>query len=103
MTTLSDADSPAGPAGFRGLLIAIGLMNRNDLSVAEQYARREGTELVDAIVSLGLLPEHDAYLTLGRSVGVDLVAIDDRVPSELAVRLVPERVARTRPRRRTPR
>ena len=87
--------SPAvGLAGFPALLIDRGLMSRNDVAVAEPHAVREHMELADALVALGVVSEADCYATLAAAAGADLVALDDAGSSELAVRLVPERLAR---------
>ena len=69
-------------------------MSRNDLAVAEPHAAREHMELADAVVALGLVSEADSYAALAEASGADLVTLDDVVSSELAVRLVPERLAR---------
>ena len=83
-----------GPGLFPGLLVDEGHLNHHALRCAEQHARRERMELVDAVVSLGLLPEIDAYRALAKATSYELVDLEAIRPSELAIRLVPERVAR---------
>jgi len=80
--------------GYGGLMVDQGVLTRNDLVAAEQHALRERMELTDAIIALGLAPERDVYGVLGQASGLPLTALDDVISSELAVRLVPERVAR---------
>jgi len=65
-----------------------------DLASAEQHAQQENAALVDAVVALGFLSEVDAYQLLARAVAGEFVALEAATPSELAVRLVPEKLAR---------
>jgi type IV pilus assembly protein PilB len=83
-----------GRTGLPALLIDRGLVSRNDLSVAERHAEREQIELTEALIALGLVPEAQAFEALAAAAGAPLVVLDDVTPSELAVRLVPERLAR---------
>ncbi len=83
-----------GLAGFPALLIDRGLISRSDLAVARQHAQRETIELADAFVALGLVKEADCYGALAEAAGLDLVNAVEMATSELAVRLVPERLAR---------
>jgi type II secretory ATPase GspE/PulE/Tfp pilus assembly ATPase PilB-like protein/ActR/RegA family two-component response regulator len=62
--------------------------------VAEQHAARERTDLVETLVALGLAAEADVYSLLARASGAAFVSLEDRTVSELAIRLVPERLAR---------
>ena len=91
MRLVTNRETPVAVGGFAGMLVETGLVTRNDLIVAEQHARRERLELVDALVALNLTPEEEAYRVLGQSLGLDLMPLDAQVASELAVRLVPER------------
>ena len=50
--------------------------------------------LVDAVVALGLVPEEASYACLARTGGFEMRSLEHAAPSELAVRLVPERIAR---------
>ncbi len=87
-------EAPVGPTALPGLLVDEGRLSRKDLAVAEQHARREHIELAEALIALEILPELDVYQTLSLAAGTDLVDLDVITPSELAIRLVPERVAR---------
>ena len=88
------AFAPVGAAGFPELLIEHGLISRHDLSLAEQHAVLEQMELADAVVALGLIREVDSYARLAQAAGVDIVNLEASPSGELAVRLVPERIAR---------
>ncbi len=83
-----------GLVGFPALLLERSLISRADLHLAEQHAVREQMTLADAVVALGLVVEADAYAALADAGGFELVGLDGAIPSELAVRLVPERIAR---------
>jgi type IV pilus assembly protein PilB len=83
-----------GIAGFPALLIDASLINRSDLSLAEQHASREQMLLADAVVALGLVREEDSYAKLAEAGGFEVADLEHAVSSELAVRLVPERIAR---------
>jgi type II secretory ATPase GspE/PulE/Tfp pilus assembly ATPase PilB-like protein/ActR/RegA family two-component response regulator len=83
-----------GHAGFPALLMDRGLISRNDLVVARQHAQRESVELADAFISLGLVSEGDCYAALAEAAGLHLVNAVEMATSELAIRLVPERLAR---------
>ncbi len=83
-----------GIAGFPALLIDASLINRSDLSLAEQHASREEMSLADAVVALGLVREEDSYAKLAEAGAFEVVDLERAVSSELAVRLVPERIAR---------
>ncbi|MFI5177563.1 MAG: ATPase, T2SS/T4P/T4SS family [Vicinamibacterales bacterium] len=84
----------AGRTGYPALLIESRLISRNDLAVAEQHSARERTELADTLVALGLVAEREAYDTLAHAAGLDFIELAEAAPSELAIRLVPERLAR---------
>src|SRR5579872_2777792 len=83
-----------GAAGYPALLIEHGILARADLSVAEQHAARDHVDLAEAVLGLGTAQENDVYRLLARAAGVEFVALAGRAPSELAIRLVPERLAR---------
>jgi type IV pilus assembly protein PilB len=93
LSTVLTAPS-VGRAGFPALLIDRGLISRNDLMVAERHAQVEDVELADAFVTLGLVEEAACYAALAEAAGLDLVDAVGMAKSELAVRLVPERLAR---------
>jgi type IV pilus assembly protein PilB len=92
--TLRPAVGLAGAAGFGGLLVDSGYISRQDLEAAERHAMASGVHLVDAVVTLGQVAEADSYRVLAQAAGREFTLLDDVLPSELAVRLVPERFAR---------
>ena len=79
---------------FSTRLVESGLISRHDVAVAEQHALREQLHLVDAVVALGFVRENDSYAALSASLGTEIVNLADTASSELAIRLVPERLAR---------
>ena len=79
---------------FPALLTDAALINRRDLSLAEQHAIHEQMPLADAVVALGLVREEDSYAKLAEAGGFEVADLEHAVSSELAVRLVPERIAR---------
>jgi CheY-like chemotaxis protein len=92
--TRTGSGSPSvGLAGFPALLIERGLIAASDLAVAQSRSVRERIELADAVVALGVT-EGDSYAALAAAAGADVIALGDVRSSELAVRLVPERLAR---------
>ena len=93
-TTSINAPVAHGRAAFPALLMDRGLITKSDLAAAQQHAQREGIELADAFVALTLVDEHACYAALADAAGMELVDAVDMATSELAVRLVPERLAR---------
>jgi CheY-like chemotaxis protein len=91
---LDVASLVVGRTGLPALLIDWELVSPKDLSAAERHAEREQIELTEALITLGLVPEAEALEALAAAVGAPLVALKGVIPSELAVRLVPERLAR---------
>ncbi len=83
-----------GASGFGAQLLEKGLISQHDLSIAEHHAAREQMELVDALIATGLVEEHAAYAALAAAAGAEVVALRGREFSELAIRLLPERIAR---------
>jgi type IV pilus assembly protein PilB len=75
-------------------LLERGLITRGDLAVAQQRATQDGTGLVDAFIALAMIAEAEAYDALAASLGLSNVDLIKADISELAVRLVPERLAR---------
>jgi type IV pilus assembly protein PilB len=65
-----------------------------DLEAAKQHAVGERMELADALVALSLMPEADSYASLGKATGLLLVDLEQMEISQLALRLVSERLAR---------
>jgi type IV pilus assembly protein PilB len=84
----------AGPSRYGAILIENGWISQQDLSVAEQHGTREQMDLADAVVAMGLVDERDAYAALSIAAGTDIVDLTELESSELAVRVVPERLAR---------
>src|ERR1043166_4801850 len=80
--------------GYGGLMVDGGLLTRNDLIAAEQHAAREQMSLADAVVTVGFAPENAVDGVLAQPAGVSRAPLAGVIASELAVRLVPERVAR---------
>ena len=85
--------TPVG-AGYSMKLLANGWISRHDLSIARRHADREHAELADSVVVLGLVAESDSYAALALAAGLEIVDLDGTASSELAIRLVPERLAR---------
>ena len=56
-----------GTHSFSTKLVESGLISRHDVAVAEQHALREQLHLVDAVVILGFVREHDSYAALSAS------------------------------------
>lgn len=83
-----------GAAGLPSFMLERGLVTPQTLRDAQDHSARAQTDLTDALVALGLTSEHRAYAALASAAGVDLIDLDDIVLSELAVRLLPERLAR---------
>jgi type IV pilus assembly protein PilB len=83
-----------GVSGFPALLLDRSLLSGADLRLAEQHSAREQMPLADAVAALGLVREADSYATLAEAGGFGVVELDGNISSELAVRLVPERIAR---------
>ena len=81
-------------SGFPGLLTDASLINGSDLSLAVQHASHQKMPLADAVVALGLVREEDSYAKLAEAGGFEVADLERAVSSELAVRLVPERIAR---------
>jgi len=79
---------------FGERLLSWALINTRDLMVAAQHAAQSGGGLADSIISLGLLPEADTYAALARATEMPLLDLRLVTPDALALRLVPERVAR---------
>jgi type IV pilus assembly protein PilB len=82
-----------GTAAFEAQLIEDGLSSR-DLETAKQHAAGEQMEVADAVVALSLVHEADSYASLAKATGLLLVDLAEMEISELAVRLISERLAR---------
>jgi type IV pilus assembly protein PilB len=81
-------------ARFGDSLLSRSLLNRQELGAALEHSDRRRMPLVDAVVDLGFISEPDSYSALATFTGLRLVELADLAPSNLALRLVPERVAR---------
>ena len=69
-------------------------MTKQQLDAAGAHALRVSVPLVDAIVDLGFAPETVVYTTLAAAAGMNLVDPRTETVSPLALRIVPEKVAR---------
>jgi CheY-like chemotaxis protein len=76
------------------VLIDRGLLPAEAVARAQAHAVREHIELADALVVLGLLSETQSYEALAAAAGTTLTPVDLLASSELALQLVPERLAR---------
>ena len=81
-------------ARFGETLVARSLLSRQNLAIAVDHCERLRVPLVEAVVDLGFVSENDSYSALAICTGLPLVDLSDVTPSNLALRLVPERVAR---------
>ncbi len=90
----SQAPTRPRPAGLSAVLLETGVVSASDLRTAEQHAARERIELTDALVALGLASERDAYDAAATAAGTERIDLEELASSELAVRLVPEKLAR---------
>jgi CheY-like chemotaxis protein len=93
-TLAANTSGTLGRAAFPVILIDRGLVTAADLAIAEAHAVRENIELADALVALGLVAEPDSYAALAAAVDCPVTSLDALALSELAVQLVPERLAR---------
>ncbi len=85
---------PNGRRAYSEKLLAADVIDRNGLREAIAHGERHTLSLPDALVALGLLTELDAYRALAETTGMEFVNLPATRVSELAVHLVPERVAR---------
>jgi CheY-like chemotaxis protein len=69
------------------------LITQSDITRAEHHAERNKMPLVDAVVVPGQIAEAASYATLAAAGGFEFVDLDHAASSELALRLVPDRVA----------
>lgn len=84
---------PNGVRAFAGHLLARGL-SRPALAAAIAEAEQKKVPLQDAVVSLGFVSEEDSYAALSLITHMPLVDLADVPVSRLAIRLVPEKLAR---------
>jgi type IV pilus assembly protein PilB len=90
----TNAYRDASLARFGELLLSESLVDRHNLDIAIDHSDRQHVALVDAVVDLGFVTENDSYAALATFTGLRLVDLSELTPSTLALRLVPERVAR---------
>jgi type IV pilus assembly protein PilB len=84
----------AGEAHFGKLLLSHSTLSLHSLSVAIDHAEQQQVPLADAIVTLGFATEDETYTALAEATGMTLIDLSATPPGPLALRLVPERVAR---------
>jgi two-component system, cell cycle response regulator DivK len=94
ITRSGPTPDPADGTGLPDVLLGRRLVSRDDLSTAARHAEREESELAESLVALGFVAESAAFEALASAAGAPFIAIDGVIPSELAVRLVPEKLAR---------
>jgi type IV pilus assembly protein PilB len=85
------------PNGVRALaeqLLTAQMITREQLRRAIDQAEQQKVALADVVVSLGFVGEPDSYAALSKVAGMPLLDLRDVRVSELAVRLVPEKLAR---------
>jgi len=82
------------PSAYESLLLERRTLSRHDVANARRYAESHGIDLTQALVALGLIGEPEAYAVLALATGLPVVSLAEVEPSELALRLVPERLAR---------
>ena len=92
-TNPGSASANVGLTGFPALLVQRALISPSDLALAQSHVIQQKIELADAVVGLGV-SERESYKALAAAAGVEMVALDDLGQSALAVRLVPEKLAR---------
>jgi type IV pilus assembly protein PilB len=79
---------------FREHLLAHSQVSAGEFHSAVRFADQQRVSAADALIALSYVPEQAAYEALSTAVGVPLIDLDATHISPLAVRLVPERVAR---------
>jgi type IV pilus assembly protein PilB len=81
-------------AQLETVLLSRSLLAPDELRVAAEQAARDHRPLTEAIVQQGFVSERHAYEALATVAGMDLIDVHTITPQPLALRLVPERVAR---------
>jgi len=79
---------------FRDQLLAQSRVTAGQFQAAIRFSEMQHVALPDALIALAYVPEQAAYEALSRALDIPLVDLDSTRISQLAVRLVPERVAR---------
>jgi type II secretory ATPase GspE/PulE/Tfp pilus assembly ATPase PilB-like protein/ActR/RegA family two-component response regulator len=85
---------PTGVRAFAEQLLGAGALTREQLASAVERAEQQHVALHDMVVVLGLVSEVDSYAALSKVTGIPLLDLRDVAVSGLAVRLVPEKLAR---------
>ncbi|MBA3271740.1 MAG: type II/IV secretion system protein, partial [Acidobacteria bacterium] len=83
----------AGWNAFEASLTGVGV-SLHDLQRAREHADTHQIGAPEALVKLGLLDEGTCFRLLAESAGLTMVDVSKVVPTPLALRLIPERVAR---------
>ncbi len=78
------------------MLVLQGLLDGVQLQSALAHQRRWGGRLGRAIVQLGFMKESALLESVGQQIGVEFVEIGDRLVSPNVVKLVPQKVVRSR-------
>jgi len=86
--------SPKLTLALSAALLSDGWVTKQQLDAAGAHALRVSVPFVDAIVDLGFAPETVVYATLATAAGLNLVDPRTETVSPLALRIVPEKVAR---------
>jgi type IV pilus assembly protein PilB len=79
---------------FRDELLARSRLTAGEFHSAVRHAELQSMALPDALVAMAYLTEEASYEALGGALGVPVIDLDATRISPLAIRLVPERVAR---------
>lgn len=79
---------------FRDQLMARSRLTAGEFHSAFRYSEAQRVPLAEALVFLSYVPERAAYEALSTAVGLPLLDLDVTHVSPLALRLVPERIAR---------
>jgi type II secretory ATPase GspE/PulE/Tfp pilus assembly ATPase PilB-like protein/ActR/RegA family two-component response regulator len=64
------------------------------MAAARQQAERDRLPIAETVIALGFAPEAHVYDAVAAAIGTERLHLDPGASSELAVRLVPERLAR---------
>jgi type IV pilus assembly protein PilB len=79
---------------FAEQLLTSQALTREQFREAIAHAEQQKVPIHDAVVALGLVPEPDSYAALSTVAGMPLLDLRNVCVSELATRLVPEKLAR---------
>jgi type IV pilus assembly protein PilB len=85
---------PNGVRAFAEQLLTADALTRDQLRRAIDHAEQQKLALHDVVVSLGFVPEPTSYAALSKVAGMPLIDLRETRVSELAVRLVPEKLVR---------